>query len=131
VKHIFILLISLLALFSSCRCHKNTINSKNIYTLEENATLKFTDNYDIGFNKTNEYAIVSKSFKEITQSIPDLVFFIYSKNSKEVIFTDTLKAGDVYWANEFEIIANSRTQKAESIRKQYIYNVKTRKIEKR
>ena len=130
MKTIIILSISIIALFLSCKCQKNTHYKKN-FTLEQSAKLKFSDKYNIEFNKTKEYAIVSKSFKEITQSIPDLAFFIYSNKDRNIIFSDTLEAGDVYWLNDFEILTNTRTQKAESKRIQYIYNVKEKKIMKR
>jgi hypothetical protein len=130
MKHIAIIFISLLAFFSSCRCHKNIISKKK-YTLEESARLMFYDKYNIDFNKNSDFAIVSKSFKEITQPIPDLIFFIYSQNDKSTIFSDTLEAGDVYWANNYQVVANERTQKAESPRIQYIYDVNQKKIIKK
>lgn len=124
-KHLLMLAILIIGL-ASCKCHKNHYNKTDI--LEQKAIKKFTDNYTKVSNKTNEFVLVSKSSKEITQSIPDLVFFIFSNIEQSIIYSDSLEAGDIYWSDKYEVVATERNQKAESTRHQYKYNVKLKKV---
>lgn len=118
-----ILIIIITSLSSACICIKKDIISNKTLLIEDIAKERFIEKYKIIYNKTNEFVLVTKSHKEVTQSIPDLVFIILSTQTHKTIFEDTLKAGDVYWLNNFAIRATEREQKAESPRRMYTYDV--------
>ncbi len=129
MKNIIFLLVIILFLLQSCICNKNKYsNTSNKASLEEVAKHQFGDGFKIIYNNTKEYALITKSHKELTQPIPDLMYSVYSLKTKENIISDTLTAGDVYWLNDFVIRATIREQKAESRRRMYTYDVKSQEF---
>ena len=113
--------------FVSCKCVERTqVKKHEIISINDIAKNAFVDDYKIVYNKTKEYALITKSFRKLTEPIPNLMFFVYSKPEHKKIISDTLTAGDVYWFNDFAIRATEREQKAESRRRIYTYDVKSK-----
>ena len=126
MKRIKILFTITIFTFVSCKCVELTqVKKHEIISINDIAKNAFVDDYKIVYNKTKEYALITKSFRKLTEPIPNLMFFVYSKPEHKKIISDTLTAGDVYWFNDFAIRATEREQKAESSRSIYTYDVKS------
>lgn len=127
MKRYIISSILLILFFFACNLTKTEIKLKD-KSIKEMASVRYVNNYRIIYNNANDFALVTKNHKEITQSIPDLYFFIISIKTLETVIEDTLNAGDVYWFNDYAIRATVREQKAESRRRIYTYDVKFEKF---
>ncbi len=117
----------ILSVFSSCSfkiAEKKIENSKLI--LNDIAHEKFNDNYKVNYNHTGEFAIVMKREKKFTDLFPDLKYFVFSLNSKSIIIEDSLKAGNVYWENDYFLKAFEREQLAKSYIYEYSFDVKNK-----
>lgn len=124
---IIVLLPAILIL--SCYCEKKAgKDSIGMQVVHQVAKNKFHNKYKITFNNTKDYALVTHREKTQIKVIPDLSFFIYSLDKREIIFADTLRSGNVYWKDKSTIRAVEYDNKAEaSVINTYDYNVYTKK----
>ena len=112
---------------NACVCHKSKTYSQTEspeQIVNKYAQQKYVDDFKIDFNNTQEYALVYKRFKKFTEIVPNLSYFVVSISENQLIIEDTLKAGNVYWLNDYAIRAIIREQKAESRQRIYTFDVK-------
>ncbi len=112
---------------NACVCHKTktqipTDSPEQI--VNKYAQQKYVDDFKIDFNNTQEYALVYKRFKKFSEIVPNISYFVVSISENQLIIEDTLKAGNVYWLNDYAIRAIIREQKAESRQRIYTFDVK-------
>ena len=128
LNRLFIVL-SVILVISACNisgkiAHKRQKISEII--LNDIARNKFSDSFKVNFNKTGEFAMVLKREKIFPKSIPDLKYFVFSMKAKSIVIEDSLKAGNVYWEDDYLLKAFEREQKAESPISGYSFDVKNK-----
>ena len=69
---------------------------------------KFNKDYKVESNKDSTYFIIYYSPKsKIKELNPPLKFFVYSINSRQIIFQDNLSNGKVQWKNNDELTVST------------------------
>jgi len=125
----FVFFILFFSIFTSCSVSNKIAVKKQErikLILNDIALEKFKNDYKVNYNQTGEYAIVMKSEKKFTDLYPDTKYFVFSLRSKSIIIEDSLKAGNVYWENDYFLKAFEREQQAESPIYEYGFDVKNK-----
>ncbi len=106
MKPVFLLAVAIL--FATCTAPRGTSNTVPHQTAETAAKERFEEWYLIEPNDDNNYAIVSKKNKELSDLFPELHYFLFDNTAGAIIFSDTLRAGDVKWISNTEVKAIAR-----------------------
>ncbi|MEZ4907719.1 MAG: hypothetical protein R2771_08820 [Saprospiraceae bacterium] len=126
-KILFITFISSVIFLLGCFNSKTLVERNKKYAIskmEQITCNKYHDKFEIKYNDIGDYALVYHKNKEFSKPFPDLKYFVYSLNKKNIVIEDSLKAGNIYWNGSYSIFASEREQRAESGTKSYIYDLK-------
>jgi hypothetical protein len=91
----------------------------------------FEGSYAVKTNESDTYSIVYKNYKKLTELLPDVHFIVVKHATNEVIFEDKLKAGNVNWYSDSELVAIARNLPVKTAddpnRLTYYFNVHTKR----
>ena len=135
----FFALSSIVVLADSCKSSKDTTSQPTTETdpldkldLEEIAQAKFGSSFDLQYNSSKSFVLVSKKLKtRPNDAYPTVRFFIYETRTKEIIYENTEAGGTVEWESDDVILVTSKNvipnPNGSSGPKTYRYDTKTRK----
>ncbi len=90
----------------------------------------FEGSYAVKTNNSNTFTIVYKNYKMFNELLPDIHYILIENRSNEVIFKDELKAGNVSWYSDNEVVAIERNlevrNEGDPNRRKYLFNVITK-----
>lgn len=112
----------------SCKSIKTSLRQPVKPAVEDAKQKEFQLTFSNKENEDGSYILYYRNHKKIEDLFPSVEFFIYEKQSSNIVYRDTLKAGSVKWYSAFEIIAVERNIKVESSNKPlapitYLYHV--------
>ncbi len=126
----------LLTSLLSCSCGKKS-NSPAIESLNdpliEYSNKLFVSDYNIDYNETNEYVIISKAYKnKPSDPFPTIRFEILLAKPLELLFKDAVPGGKVTWVEDYiaEVISYRVIPSPDDTNtgpKTYRYHAKNRK----
>jgi hypothetical protein len=127
MKKLLVVLLSVAFIISSCSFGKNTKEIASIKEkTERTAKNNFKDNYDIAYNKSYDYAVITKKLDSFNEGEDyTLKIMIYDISSNKVIWGKKAGDGSAAWKSKYEVLINSkgRTNNMNT----FIYNVKKKR----
>ncbi len=103
------ILLGLCLVIIGCKAKKAQLKEHECETsLEKLAQAKLGDSYSIGWNENNDYALVWKELKSRqNDAFPSVQFFVYEKETDEIIYESIESRAKVKWENEYILMVSS------------------------
>jgi len=128
MKKLFVILISTIFILGSCSSRKN---AKEIAAItektERTAKNNFKDNYDIAYNKSYDYAIITKKLESMNEGENyTLKIMIYDIENNKVLWGKKAGDGSATWKSKNEVLINALGRTKSMNR--FIYNTKKKRV---